>query len=263
MPENNRASSLTVPKRMFINETKVKIYGKDGKYFDNLIFGDEIGVTDAIDNEFSAITYKKDGTLMNGFISKETSLTQNRTLELYFIDVGQGDSVLMHTPLNERILIDGGPDNTMHKFLQSKYKSEPEVFFKAIIMTHADKDHSAGLISILNDKKFKINTFLHNGIPKFENRPGSRIGKVNGKGEDQRLFGMFDHVDQLKTQEMEKVFGELIETLKNKSGNAKESISIKRIDHTFDLAEYIKNSSIDSHSIFRTRVLWPINCCTC
>ncbi len=34
-------------------------------------------------------------------------------LEVSFFDVGQGDSIFIKTPDNHKVLIDGGPDNTV------------------------------------------------------------------------------------------------------------------------------------------------------
>lgn len=40
----------------------------------------------------------------------------NPTLKIYFIDVGQGDSTLIVTPKNKKILIDGGEGKQTYFF---------------------------------------------------------------------------------------------------------------------------------------------------
>ncbi|MGH1566062.1 MAG: hypothetical protein ACRBB5_01245 [Nitrosopumilus sp.] len=42
-------------------------------------------------------------------------------LEIYFLDVGQGDAILVQTPNDRRILIDGGRDAKAYSFLKWKY----------------------------------------------------------------------------------------------------------------------------------------------
>ncbi|MDO8668523.1 MAG: MBL fold metallo-hydrolase [bacterium] len=42
---------------------------------------------------------------------------QPRNLEVDFLDVGQGDAILIKTPGGQNVLIDGGPDKTVVKRL--------------------------------------------------------------------------------------------------------------------------------------------------
>ena len=39
---------------------------------------------------------------------------KNNHLSIHTIDVGQGDSILIQTPNNKNILIDGGDENSFH-----------------------------------------------------------------------------------------------------------------------------------------------------
>ena len=55
-----------------------------------------------------------------GYVQRD-EIGDKRVLEIYFIDVGQGDSILVETPSDERILIDGGKDKSAHSFLRWKY----------------------------------------------------------------------------------------------------------------------------------------------
>jgi len=80
----------------------------------------------------------------NIFISREKNV-----LQIYTLDVGQGDSILIKTKENQYILIDGGPDE---KALQELQQIIP--FFKRrldlVILIHPDQDHVGGLPDILN-----------------------------------------------------------------------------------------------------------------
>ncbi len=75
-------------------------------------------------------------------------------LEIHIIDVGQGDSILIQTPYNKNILIDGGDeysDNIVKRYLK---KQNVDVI-DYLIATHHDSDHIGGLDNIINNFKVK------------------------------------------------------------------------------------------------------------
>lgn len=81
-------------------------------------------------------------------------------LHVYFLDIGQGDAILMRTPTGVNILVDGGPD----KKVLSELKDVLPFFDSKIdylISTHPDKDHIEGLIYVL--KKYEVGQVLWNG----------------------------------------------------------------------------------------------------
>lgn len=57
-------------------------------------------------------------------------------LKIYFIDVGQGDSTLIVTPMNKKILIDGG-ENTLLPYLLARKITKIDY----IVISHFDEDH--------------------------------------------------------------------------------------------------------------------------
>ena len=52
-----------------------------------------------------------------GYIPKD-DVSNERVLEIYFIDVGQGDAILIQTADDKRVLIDGGKDKSAYSFLR-------------------------------------------------------------------------------------------------------------------------------------------------
>jgi len=82
-------------------------------------------------------------------------------LKVYFLDVGQGDSILIKTPSNHQILIDGGPDNKVIQRL-SKHMMFFDRTIDMVVLTHPEKDHISGLIDVL--KRYKVNTILETGM---------------------------------------------------------------------------------------------------
>ena len=74
-------------------------------------------------------------------------------LEIYFIDVGQGDSTLIITPNNKKILIDGGKGDTsvlLDYLLDRRIKN-----IDYVIISHFDSDHCNGLIDVIKNLNVK------------------------------------------------------------------------------------------------------------
>ena len=75
-------------------------------------------------------------------------------LSIHIIDVGQGDCILIKTPENQNILIDGG-DEDSYKIIKSYLKLNKVKNIDIIIATHFDKDHIGSLDEIINN--FNVN----------------------------------------------------------------------------------------------------------
>jgi len=81
-------------------------------------------------------------------------------LNLYFLDVGQGDSELIDLPSGRQILIDGGPDSA--KTLEALDRAVPPTdrYLDAVIATHPQLDHFGGLVGVL--EKYNVGVFIYN-----------------------------------------------------------------------------------------------------
>ena len=84
-----------------------------------------------------------------------------RILETDFLDVGQGDAVLIKTPKGQTVLIDGGPDNKVLEKL-SKYLQPLQKRIDIIILTHPHADHVTGLIEVL--RRYSVGLVILNGV---------------------------------------------------------------------------------------------------
>ncbi|EGT5088926.1 MBL fold metallo-hydrolase [Clostridioides difficile] len=76
-------------------------------------------------------------------------------LSIHMIDVGQGDSILVQTPTNKNILIDGGDEdseNIIISYLRQKRIKTIDI----IIATHPDSDHIGSLDNVI--KKFNVSS---------------------------------------------------------------------------------------------------------
>lgn len=81
-------------------------------------------------------------------------------MKVHFIDVGQGDSILIETPLRKNILIDGGPPSAGKKVV-SYLKNLNIDQIDLLIATHPDKDHIGGLPHVM--KSIDIKAILDSG----------------------------------------------------------------------------------------------------
>lgn len=93
----------------------------------------------------------------NYFIWQTVIYYSDATPYVYFLNVGQGDSILIKTPDHKYILVDGGPDD---KVIQELNKVLP-IWNRKIdlmVLTHPQADHLTGLLEVL--KRFKVNEIL-------------------------------------------------------------------------------------------------------
>ncbi|MFA6307828.1 MAG: MBL fold metallo-hydrolase [Patescibacteria group bacterium] len=86
-----------------------------------------------------------------------TLYKDDNKLEINFLDVGQGDAILIRTPDGQNILIDGGPDNILLSKL-AKVLPWWERDIDYLVITHYHADHMMGFIELLN--KYKVKNVL-------------------------------------------------------------------------------------------------------
>lgn len=82
-------------------------------------------------------------------------------IEIYFFDVGQGDSHLIETKDGTQILIDGGPPNKILYNL-SQVLDFNDRHIDAVIVSHPHADHISGLIEVL--KNYEVDFIFESGV---------------------------------------------------------------------------------------------------
>ncbi len=75
-------------------------------------------------------------------------LTRSPYLSVTFLDVGQGDAILIKTPDSHEALIDGGRDGTVLQEL-ARTMDWNDRTIDLVVGTHPDQDHIGGLIDVL------------------------------------------------------------------------------------------------------------------
>jgi len=77
-----------------------------------------------------------------------------KEMKVHFIDVGQGDSILIETPNEKYILIDGGRPEYGTKVL-SYLEAQKVKKLDLVIATHPDYDHIGGLVDVMREVDVK------------------------------------------------------------------------------------------------------------
>lgn len=123
------------------------------------------------------------------------------SLHIYFLDVGQGDSILIKTPAYRYILIDGGEDSMV---LEELGEIMPfwERTIDLVIGTHADSDHIGGLKGVL--EQYAIEGFATSDL-NAEDENLFRIKEIAG----QRGIPLYEF-DELDTVQIGELYLELL-----------------------------------------------------
>lgn len=91
---------------------------------------------------------------------EEDEVLPGEALQVHFLNVGQGDSILIQSPNNKWMLIDGGAKGEGNNIVT--YMRELGVTkLDYVVATHPDADHIGGLISVLNS--ISIKEFIDSG----------------------------------------------------------------------------------------------------
>jgi len=79
---------------------------------------------------------------------------QQNSISINFFDVGQGDATLIEMPQGQKVLIDGGPNDSVVSKIDKSI-----VFYNrkidAIVLTHPHADHLAGLLKTVESYEVK------------------------------------------------------------------------------------------------------------
>lgn len=177
----------------YVKAFTAKLTDAQGHRKATLLWGDPVHVPD---NATGLVQVRARGR--KGWLDA-SELTDKSLLEIYVIDVGQGDAVLVKTPDGYWHLIDAGVANNYQmtkkgaaNFLRWKFYQDlrqSKVSLKSLVMTHPDFDHYGGMTDVLSGVlcdgrtfDIEVDNFYHPGLARFRDKPklGARVkGKVD------------------------------------------------------------------------------------
>lgn len=221
----------------------------------DLLWGDQVKVL-----EVGSPRSKVRARGKKGYVDA-SALSDESLLEVYFIDVGQGDSVLIRTPDGRHIMIDGGfkrasqpTGKNAADFVDWKFAKDyglDQIHLNVMMASHCDADHYGGLSDLLNvdqideldAKEVRVDAFYHAGVAWWVSPTGGErwLGPTSAdKNFLTQLMGDRSQVmDALKPSAAPKLQGDWAEFMKNVT-NAKtidgSPTPIHRLSH---VAEYL------------------------
>jgi len=176
-----------------IYETVINNTGK--KIINKILLGTYVKVIKESGDYYEVATAGPNGWM------KKTDLGDNMGIKIFYLDVGQGDGVLIEVG-NLKILIDAGPANNMHNYLtkwQYTYltNANQPIHIDYLFISHFDIDHYKGVIKILENSHFTFGTIFHPGILKFAttgNTYNTGLGDTITKNGKKYLAKIFDNL---------------------------------------------------------------------
>lgn len=102
-------------------------------------------------------------------------------LELHFLDVGQGDAVLIRAPGGRAVLYDGGEDGDR---LLDELERVGVTALELVVASHNHADHIGGLVAVID--RFRPRFIMENDVP-HTTRTYERFVRAIAAAESQRL----------------------------------------------------------------------------
>lgn len=182
----------------YVSEDTTPLYEREtgNKKRLELLWGDHVTIDGKLSGNASGrVKVKARGK--DGYVNA-AALGKESLLEIYFIDVGQGDGILIRTPDDRHIMIDGGYTRSKQPtgknaadFVDWKFFKDyglDHIHLDAMLASHNDADHYGGLWDLLNvnatdeldAKNVTVDAFYHAGVAWWINsKNGERwLGEV-------------------------------------------------------------------------------------
>jgi beta-lactamase superfamily II metal-dependent hydrolase len=167
-----------------------------------LFWGDTVNVVDKQDGEYVIELWRRvwDAEKRHYVWQKRTGSLPSKTrfralplLKVRFVDVGQGDAVIVESPQGRVVLIDGGEEEHLRRYINVAYshilRNKP-LHCDALVVTHGDADHFAGLAKLIEGFRSPTSPLItadrvfHSGlVKKTDDRISEAFGataKVDG-----------------------------------------------------------------------------------
>jgi len=97
--------------------------------------------------------------IIAALVSVAAATMPDDNLHVSFLDVGEGDAILIQTPAHQDILVDGGPSPQAIGLELGKKMPFWDRTIDLVILTHPHADHLTGLIEVL--RRYKVKQVLY------------------------------------------------------------------------------------------------------
>lgn len=229
---------------------------KNAKWLSTLLWGDGL----VVEGHRGGWTKLRSGS--DVFFAKGEVATRTTPLmKVSFVDVGQGDAAIIETPDGKHMLIDAGEEKFLARYLAKKHSATKKVHFHAIVITHGDADHFAGLPLLVNANSNKkkgvvltADQVFHNGLVKMKS--GKTIEKFGRTAEFQGkkfVVDLFDDPREVAKKNGNGPFSRWAESLDELA--SRKPLAIHRLDaQTNALSKFSSETEFEVLGPVTTRV---------
>lgn len=100
--------------------------------------------------------------ILNAAVWLYAASAHKQELVVAFLDVGQGDAILIESPTGRQMLVDGGRDRSVLRELP-RIMGPFDRSLDVVVGTHPDADHIGGLPGVF--ERYRVASYLEPGIP--------------------------------------------------------------------------------------------------
>jgi len=192
----------------YIDDDIVRVYKfGEPRIKDNLLatlfWGDNVRVVDRVGNHWkldftkrtwNPSTKRYEWVKYDAAVPAKTRFRDRPILKVRFIDVGQGDAAIIESPQGKLVLLDGGEGDHLFHYISAAWahvlRFEP-LECEAIVVTHGDADHFAGLTKLLDATRghgrpmVNVRRIHHSGLVKAP----TSVGEANIFGKSKKKNG--------------------------------------------------------------------------